>query len=189
MGRIIELPQNSDILPTLPDALRRSLSTSPFTTKVQHFTRGWASGRQRGGSNASAAIGEGQANFGEGRGDPYRLGAHAMMCLWCQADFEPRRGGSPQRFCCSDHRARFWAAARQWAERAVTAGVLTVHELRKGPAEACTLVLGAKDAMAEVSPPKPSFDRQRPFGEIWGPGGFEGYEQDGRRFNPGGDPV
>jgi hypothetical protein len=33
------------------------------------------------------------------------------------------------------------------------------------------------------------FDRQRPFGEIWGPGGFEGYEQDGRRFNPGGDPV
>ena len=48
---------------------------------------------------------------------------------------------------------------------------------------------GAKDAMAEVSPPKPSFDRQRPFGEIWGPGGVEGYEQDDQRFNPGGDPV
>jgi hypothetical protein len=67
--------------------------------------------------------------------------------------------------------------------------VLTVHELQNGLAEACTLVLGAKDAMAVVGRPKSLLDRQRPFGEIWGPGGFEGYEQDGRMFNIAGDPA
>jgi hypothetical protein len=111
------------------------------------------------------------------------------MCLWCQADFEPRRGGSPQRFCCSDHRARFWAAARQWAERAVTAGVLSIYELRNGPTEACTLGLGSKDAMAGVGHQKPPFDRQQPFAEVWGVGGLAAYEQNGRTFNLAGEPV
>jgi hypothetical protein len=51
------------------------------------------------------------------------------------------------------------------------------------------LVLGAKDAMVEVSPPKPSFDRQRPFAEVWGPGGLEGYEQGDCTFTIAGEPV
>jgi hypothetical protein len=113
-----------------------------------------------------------------------------MICLWCQAEFQPRRGASPQRFCCAGHRSMFWAAARRSAERAVTAGVLTVQELRDGPTEACTLLPGAKGATAvEPSRLTPPLDRQRPFAETWGPAGLAGYEQDGRRFNPGGEPL
>jgi hypothetical protein len=125
-----------------------------------------------------------------GSGGVLVVNVGAMICLWCQADFEPRRGGSPQRFCCADHRSMFWAAARHWAERAVMAGVLTVEELRNGPTEACTLLPGAKGATAVAACYlTPALDRQRPFAEIWGPGGLAGYEQDGRRFNPDGEPA
>jgi hypothetical protein len=64
-------------------------------------------------------------------------------CLWCGRPFPARRGGSPQRFCCSAHRMAFWSALRRWAERAVAAGVLSLDRIRKGDPEACTLLAGA----------------------------------------------
>ena len=63
------------------------------------------------------------------------------VCLWCGKAFTPRRGGgSQQTFCHADCRHRFHGSARQWAERAVAAGILTVADLRNGNPEACTLV-------------------------------------------------
>jgi hypothetical protein len=59
-------------------------------------------------------------------------------CIWCGRLFATRRtGGSPQRFCRSEHRNAFWTAARRWAERAVAIGVVTIAELRAGAT--CTL--------------------------------------------------
>lgn len=52
-------------------------------------------------------------------------------CLWCGSSFDPRRGGKQQRFCTPEHRADFHANARHWAEAAVTAGLLSVTELRR----------------------------------------------------------
>ncbi len=74
--------------------------------------------------------------------------ARSNVCLWCGRVFAPRRGGSPQRFCSPEHRTRFWGAARQWAEHAVTAGMLTINDLKNGPGAACTLV-------ARVEQPSP----------------------------------
>lgn len=67
--------------------------------------------------------------------------ATPKCCLWCRQPLTPRRGGSPKRFCCAEHRLMFWHAARQWAERAITAGILTIGDLKKGAPEACTLLL------------------------------------------------
>jgi hypothetical protein len=64
-------------------------------------------------------------------------------CLWCAHPFGPRRGGSPQRFCCAAHRIAFWSALRRWAERAVARGALTVDHIRSGDPAACTLLPGA----------------------------------------------
>ena len=61
-------------------------------------------------------------------------------CLWCETAFEPRKAGSPQRFCSSKCRDEFHSAGRRYAERAVLGGLLTVADLRNGPAEACTLL-------------------------------------------------
>src|SRR5438270_669460 len=63
-------------------------------------------------------------------------------CLWCDTAFEPRKAGSPQRFCTSKRREEFHSAGRRYAEHAVLSGQLTVAELRNGPAEACTLLGG-----------------------------------------------
>ena len=63
-------------------------------------------------------------------------------CLWCEAGFEPRKGGSPQRFCNSKCRDAFHSAGRRFAEHAVLSGLLTAADLRNGPAEACTLRAG-----------------------------------------------
>jgi hypothetical protein len=82
-------------------------------------------------------------------------GASAMVeatCRWCEKPFRPRRGGSQQRFCGSKCRATFWSALRDWAERALAAGVLTVAEVRSGNPAACTL-LGAAVSSPPVSPP------------------------------------
>jgi len=65
-------------------------------------------------------------------------------CLWCDDEFEPRKGGSPQRFCHPKHRAAFHSAGRRWAERAVLSGRLTVDELRGDPLEACTVDAGGE---------------------------------------------
>jgi hypothetical protein len=80
-----------------------------------------------------------------------------VRCLWCQKQFEPRRGGSPQRFCRSSCRMAFWSALRRWGERAVAAGVLSLDQIRNGAAEACTLLPGGKTARADTSGREPRF--------------------------------
>ena len=45
-------------------------------------------------------------------------------CSWCGQDLQPRRGGSPQRFCSAEHRSLFWSTLRRWGARAVAAGIL-----------------------------------------------------------------
>jgi hypothetical protein len=74
-----------------------------------------------------------------------RLIAAAVVksaCLWCEAEFAPRKGGSPQRFCNSKCRDEFHSAGRRFAELAVLSGLLTAADLRNGPVEACTLFTG-----------------------------------------------
>src|SRR5205814_9056784 len=70
-------------------------------------------------------------------GDAGLIAAAAVnaICLWCEGEFEPRKGGSPQRFCNSKHRDTFHSAGRRYAERAVLGGLLTAGDLRNGPAE------------------------------------------------------
>ena len=63
-----------------------------------------------------------------------------IVCPWCGRSLHAcRRGGSPQKFCCATHRAAFHSAARRWAERAVSVGLLTADDLKADPA-ACTLL-------------------------------------------------
>jgi hypothetical protein len=50
-----------------------------------------------------------------------------------------RRGGSPQRFCSTEHRSLFWSTLRRWGARAVAAGILTIADIRNGDPAACTL--------------------------------------------------
>jgi hypothetical protein len=66
------------------------------------------------------------------------------LCPWCERPFEPRRGGSRQRFCCPGHRSKFHTKARLWAERAISAGILTIPDLQKGAGEPCTLLSGRR---------------------------------------------
>jgi hypothetical protein len=77
-------------------------------------------------------------------GDAALIAATAVKpaCLWCETEFEPRKGGSPQRFCNSKCRDAFHSAGRRFAEHAVLSGLLTAADLRNGPAEACTLRAG-----------------------------------------------
>ena len=77
-------------------------------------------------------------------GDAALIAATAVKpaCLWCDTEFEPRKGGSPQRFCNSKCRDAFHSAGRRFAEHAVLSGLLTAADLRNGPAEACTLRTG-----------------------------------------------
>jgi hypothetical protein len=51
-----------------------------------------------------------------------------VVCLWCETEFEPRKGGSPQRFCQTKCRDGFHSAGRRWAEQAVISGRLSVAE-------------------------------------------------------------
>jgi hypothetical protein len=84
-------------------------------------------------------------------------------CSWCGQDLQPRRGGSPQRFCSAKHRSLFWSALRRWGERAVAAGILTVVDIRNGDATACTLLLGATSAVTpqHLGPVAPFADSQQ----------------------------
>jgi hypothetical protein len=60
-------------------------------------------------------------------------------CSWCGRDLHVRRGGSPQRFCSTEHRSLFWSTLRRWGARAVAAGILTIADIRNGDPAACTL--------------------------------------------------
>src|SRR6266699_575443 len=68
-------------------------------------------------------------------------------CSWCGQDLQVRRGGSPQRFCSTEHRSLFWSTLRRWGDRAVAAGILTIADIRNGDPAACTL------PGAPISPP------------------------------------
>ena len=62
-----------------------------------------------------------------------------LACLWCGLSFEPRRGGSQQKYCRPGCRAAYHKAARLWCERAIAAEHLTVQDLRDGAPTAYTL--------------------------------------------------
>jgi hypothetical protein len=49
-----------------------------------------------------------------------------------------------QRFCCARCRTEFWSALRQWGDRAIAAGILTIAELKSGVVAACTLPQGSE---------------------------------------------
>jgi hypothetical protein len=82
-------------------------------------------------------------------------------CLWCASSFEPRRGGSPQRFCSTDHRSLFWSAIRRSGEHAVAVGILTIADIRNVDPAACTL------PGAAILPPQVSWGHVEP-GEVLG---------------------
>jgi hypothetical protein len=63
----------------------------------------------------------------------------APSCAWCGHAFAPRRGGTAKVFCTPAHRAAYHRATRQWCEREIAAGRLTVESLRNGAAAAYTL--------------------------------------------------
>ena len=71
------------------------------------------------------------------------------ICLWCETELDPRRGGgAPQRFCQPKCRDAFHSAGRRWAEMAVLSGIITGGDLRNGSVAPCTLagrVEGASD--------------------------------------------
>jgi RecA-family ATPase len=58
-----------------------------------------------------------------------KLQPEEAKCSWCEQDIQPRRGGSPQRFCSAQHRSLFWSALRRWGEQAIAAGILTINRL------------------------------------------------------------
>jgi hypothetical protein len=72
-------------------------------------------------------------------------------CSWCGQDLQLRRGGSPQRFCSTEHRSLFWSTIRRWGARAVAAGIVTIADIRNADPAACTLP-GARVS----SPPMPA---------------------------------
>jgi hypothetical protein len=63
--------------------------------------------------------------------EPTQKPARDVCCLWCDRTFTPRAtGGSTQKFCCTEHRQRFWIAARRWTMRAIEVGLLSVDCLK-----------------------------------------------------------
>ncbi len=52
-------------------------------------------------------------------------------CLWCEIAFESRTVGAHRKmFCSSACRNAYHSALRQWAQRAVEHGEVTVNELK-----------------------------------------------------------
>jgi hypothetical protein len=65
--------------------------------------------------------------------------SNPLACFWCARSFEPHRGGSRQTFCRAACRAAYHKATRQWCEKAIADGRLTVEALRDGLPVAYTL--------------------------------------------------
>jgi hypothetical protein len=63
----------------------------------------------------------------------------SALCEWCELPFRARRGGSAQRFCRAKCRNMFWSALRRSGDRALAEGILSMTDLRRGVATACTL--------------------------------------------------
>jgi hypothetical protein len=83
-----------------------------------------------------------------------------MNCRWCHAAFAARGGGSPQIFCGAGCRASYHKAARQWCEREIAAGRLTVEAIRDGAGAAYTLT-------PRREPPVPLPDIGSPIPRLW----------------------
>ena len=67
-------------------------------------------------------------------------------CLWCETEFDPRRGGgAPQRFCQPKCRDAFHSAGRRWAEMAVLSGVIAIGDLWNGSGAPCKLAGHPRD--------------------------------------------
>lgn len=64
-------------------------------------------------------------------------------CLWCGKGLRLGRGRSAGRFCCAAHRTAYWTACRRLGELALTCGIVSIADLKAGPA-ACTLPQRAK---------------------------------------------
>ncbi len=59
-------------------------------------------------------------------------------CLWCAAPFTAKKVGAHQkRFCSSRCKNRYHAAARKWADRAFSFGLLSIFDLKAAEAS-CT---------------------------------------------------
>ena len=57
-----------------------------------------------------------------------------MNCLWCEAEFAPRKtGGKAQRFCSSECRTAFHNAGHRWLLKAIDDGLVPVAAIRNGP--------------------------------------------------------
>src|ERR1700749_5027682 len=81
-----------------------------------------------------------------------RPAAAVVICLWCDHEFSPRKsGGSPQRFCCSEHRRAFHIAAHQFVLAEFSAGRLTVAEIKKF-AGANRVSLPAEERVSSAAP-------------------------------------
>jgi hypothetical protein len=73
------------------------------------------------------------------------------VCLWCGQTFAPRgTGGREQHFCRRSCRRELDAAARRFVADALGLGLLTVADLKRGPAATRAL---AGDASAPESVP------------------------------------
>ena len=111
-----------------------SVTTSPTSGRMLPLVTGLPAGALKGT----------RANWGKHimDGDAGLIAAAAVnpICLWCEGEFERRKGGSPQRFCNSKHRDAFHCAGRSYAEHAVLSGILTAADLRNSSPEACTLL-------------------------------------------------
>ena len=53
------------------------------------------------------------------------------ICLWCSNEFEARKfGGHEKRFCSISCKNQFHAAARRFVDQAISAGVISVDDLK-----------------------------------------------------------
>jgi hypothetical protein len=90
-------------------------------------------------------------------------------CLWCGRNFTPRTtGGHAQRFCRLPCRRAYDAAGRRFVAEAIACGLLSLDQIRYGPA-ATRALLPTADSSAQISPPAgeppPVAPQERP-GEI-----------------------
>ena len=76
------------------------------------------------------------------------------VCFWCSKRFAPRGDdGKRQVFCRPMCRRAFDAAGRRWVAEAIATGVLTVQELKNGPAAMRALGLAAASPPPEGEAP------------------------------------
>ena len=77
-----------------------------------------------------------------------------VCCAWCDGAFQPRAtGGRRQRFCGDRCRRALDRAGRRWIADALDGGMLTVADLKSGPAATRTLLPAASSPSAAPEGP------------------------------------